>query len=225
MSSKSIWVSLALGLAFPILISGDVLAHGKNDLNRNHPGRTEARTGNFRRAAILQATGADENAWVRPLARAIAFSSKDQRPILSRIDAYHKKGQEISLVALNNGTGEVKVVAIPKDKTKPVRVMSNSEVKKLGLAPQSSVVPGLLSRVKSAKLGRTPAKDIRKASLSTSGLSYQGRAKTIGNFTPTYRPLEPGEHAVKETYISLPVTASKHNLSGAYITGWVISEK
>jgi hypothetical protein len=217
------WILVA---ALPVLAAGSAFAHGKNDLNRNHPGRADATTGNFRRAAIIKATGADTNAWVRPLARAIAFSSQDQRPILNRIETYRKRGEEIALVALYNNTGTVKVVAIPQNKSKPIRVMKTAEIHKLGLSTQREVVPGLLSLVRESENGTVSAKDIKRASLSTSGLSYQGRAKSVGgNWKPTYRPLEKGEHVVRESYISLPITAKKKNLSGAYITGWVTTEK
>jgi hypothetical protein len=225
MRARSLWVTLTLGVALPVLATDTAFAHGKNDLNRNHPARVDARTGNFRRAAVIKAAGASTDAWVRPLARAIAFSSKDQRPVLNKISSYRKHGEELALVALVNGTGTVKVVAIPKNKKQPVRVLKTAEVHKLGLSTQSEVIPGLLSRVSSKEYGPVPAKDIRRASLSTSGLSYQGRAMSAGNWKPSFRPLEPGEHAVRESYLSLPITAKKQNLSGAYITGWVTTER
>lgn len=217
--------SLLAAVALPGLLASPALGHGKNDLNRNHPGRVDARTGNFRRAAVIAATGADEYAWVRPLARAVAFSSKDQRPILNRIAAYRRHGEEIALVALHNSTGLVKVVAIPTDKTRPVRVMGDREIRRLGISPQADVVPSLLALVKGTDLKPAPVDKIRPASLSTSGMSYQGRAKVPTEWPATYRPLRPGERAVQETYISLPVTAKKGNLRGAYVTGWTTTER
>ena len=50
-----LWLPLGLFLALPFAPT-TVLAHGKNDANRNHPGRVNATTGNFRRAAVLKVT-------------------------------------------------------------------------------------------------------------------------------------------------------------------------
>jgi len=224
MRSRRTWLRMLLVALAPVLSAGAALAHGKNDLNRNHPGRAQATNGNYRRAAVILATGASADAWVRPLARALAFSAKDQTAILDRIASYRQQGEELALVALNNQTGKVAVAAIPRNKTLPVRVLDAAEIRGLGLSPQAEVVPELLSRVRGKGLPPVPAANIRPASLSLSGLSYQGLGKAPAPWPSNYRPLQPGERAVTESHISVPITARKGNIAGASIWGYVTTE-
>lgn len=202
---------MPLSIAVAVLVPIAALAHGRNEVNINNPGRAQATNGNFRRAAVLKAAGAAEYAWVRPLARAIAFSAKDQTAILNRISAYRKAGEEIALVTLANSTGKVAVVAIPKNKKVAPRVMSNREIRKLGIAPQSDVVPNLLSKVRGREVGALPAKSIRPSSLSTSGLSYQGVGAAPAKSNPS---------DIMKATISVPVTTRNGNLSGASFSAY-----
>lgn len=149
-----------LALLFGLLASTSAFAAAKSDGPQGH--------GNFRRAEVIRAAGADsKKAYVMGMATAAGHISGT-------------KAHQQSRVQVVAAGGKVTLVKAPIDKSKPVRKLTAGEAKSYGLITQARA-----RQLASHNGGVYASKKIVLADAGLAGSSYRFRQVSPDGFTVT----------------------------------------
>jgi hypothetical protein len=189
---------------------------------RQADARNHVDTGNFRRQAVLKASGVKKSSYEHPpgkvnhywsarvqgLSVAVNKSWKNVHQITSRLE----RGSVRVKVVEDRRTGKVVFVAAPLDKRLKPRVLSDAEVTALGVAPQPT--GARLAARGRGKYGSTTADQLKPSGLSNSGLSYVfSQAPQPTSRRPSW--LRDGHKPVLKVTRYQPITGARHGKSAS----------